>query len=526
MIGLIVSLALILILIIVLTCAPINELLVSQTSNLHTIPTLNECIVTPTAIHTEKVFRIFSDFSSSEVCNRNYNKNKYDSMYDNIKFTTNDDYTHAILINKAMPNLSIPKENVIGFSVEPPYYLNIDDTFINYVEKNVSAYYIGDLNYNTTKLKQPFRSQIGFIWHSPLQQVLSPKIGFMSIIFSDKKETPGQCYRHSLVEAILKTNLPIDIFGRGCEYLSQNNDQRIKGKFNGSKPYQNYKFTIAIENFALSHYVSEKFIDAMMFETIPLYYGASCIDTYFENQFIRLSGNILEDMELIQFVVDYPNDLELTKINRFKAWKKFNLIEHVKEQYNIIDDKPNIIGIPFGMFCSAAYSLDFAHLRTYSFPFDWNQLSISTIMEILNLSNSKTDVEYFYSKLFQSLDIENRDPISQSWFPHDKNDQETLSKYTRRTLRLNEIIQKSNERLIFLTILDSKTTLDDFVKLQQFVLSKTLSKDVTFFVIMPNGTEYYDSTTNTFYWNIDIKEFKDDNEFHRHLGDKIKEFIF
>ncbi len=337
MIYVISSLILLLILIIILTCTP-NEANNEEISIINNV--IDNRILTPTLIQlqdTKKIFRIFSDFASSEICHRGYNKNKDSLEYNNIVFTTNDDFTHAVIINKAMPKLAIPKENVIGFSCEPPYYLGMNNEFIEYAKKNISAYYMGDLKHNSKILPKPFIKHIGYVWHASLQQTLFPKIGFMSIIFSDKKETPGQQYRHQLVQAILKTDLPIDIFGRGCKSLFEQ-DNRVKGEFHTSEPYQNYKFTIAIENFALSHYVSEKFIDPLTFNTVPLYYGASCMDVDFSNQFIRLCGDITKDMELINFVITHSNNLKLAEIDHFKVWKTFSLVEHLKSLYNLLDE--------------------------------------------------------------------------------------------------------------------------------------------------------------------------------------------
>jgi len=141
-----------------------------------------------------------------------------------------------------MPNLTIPKKNVIGFSTEPPFYLGLTNKFINYARKYIGKYYIGDLNHNNSKLKSPFVSHIGYIWHAAFQHEISPKVELMSIIFSNKKETPGQKYRHTLVTEILNSDLPIHIFGRGCRN-SNSSDERVKGSFEGDEPYKNYKFT-------------------------------------------------------------------------------------------------------------------------------------------------------------------------------------------------------------------------------------------------------------------------------------------
>ena len=56
----------------------------------------------------------------------NLNELEKDEDYNkNYSFTSGEDYTHAILMNKAMPSLRIPRENVIGLAFEPREFLNI-----------------------------------------------------------------------------------------------------------------------------------------------------------------------------------------------------------------------------------------------------------------------------------------------------------------------------------------------------------------------------------------------------------------
>ena len=49
-----------------------------------------------------------------------YNDKDYNVKY---KFTNDDDYTHAILINTPIIPKNIPKENVIGLACEPYLFL-------------------------------------------------------------------------------------------------------------------------------------------------------------------------------------------------------------------------------------------------------------------------------------------------------------------------------------------------------------------------------------------------------------------
>ena len=47
------------------------------------------------------------------------------------------DYTHVIIWNIATPKIPerIPKENVIGFALEPPLFLGLTPFFIEYAKK-------------------------------------------------------------------------------------------------------------------------------------------------------------------------------------------------------------------------------------------------------------------------------------------------------------------------------------------------------------------------------------------------------
>lgn len=231
------------------------------------------------------------------------NSKKYGVDY---MFTTEDDYTHAIIMCTAMPNLSIPKENVIGIASEPPYFLGLTDKFIQYAQKHISRYLIGQKG----SLPSPFEECYGYLWHmTPLYHSLlqnQVKNNLISIMVSQKNHAPGHKYRHALVQQILKTNLPIDIYGRGCAFYQ--NDSRLKGVFKKTEPYLSYKFHICIENFKTPHYFSEKITNTLLSSTVPIYYGATTIDSYFPNCIIKLTENIQQDILLLQNICKNPQN--------------------------------------------------------------------------------------------------------------------------------------------------------------------------------------------------------------------------
>jgi hypothetical protein len=130
----------------------------------------------------------------------------------------------------------------------------------------------------------------------------------------------------------LNSNLPIDIYGRICTYLSNNNikDSRVKGEFHEYEPYENYQFHICIENFRTNAYISEKVINPLMTNTVPIYLGCTKIEEHFGDNVIKMSGNLNQDIMLINDIVIHPEkyqkniDLECIK-------SKTSLIQNIKE---------------------------------------------------------------------------------------------------------------------------------------------------------------------------------------------------
>jgi len=281
--------------------------------------------------------KIFSDFLDPEkfkdlvekICETEImpNYGKYKDYY----ITSDDDYTHAIIINKEMPELNIPKKNVIGLAFEPVEFLYLTQDFINYAQHNIGKYFIGD----KLNLPEPFIEHYAYMTYiKPPLNYIPIKIKKMSFIFSKKMSAPGHGYRHMLVNSILNSNLPIDIYGRGCEFYSQYKDPRIKGEFteeNIKICYENYKYHICIENFQSNHYISEKLINPLIYGTIPIYLGCKQYDYYFPNMIIPLNNNVKLDMQLLTHIfnegIEKKIDIEFVK-------NKVNFVKNIISLFN------------------------------------------------------------------------------------------------------------------------------------------------------------------------------------------------
>ena len=279
--------------------------------------------------------KCFSDFCDSSICKKEfelccnvlsldfYGKEKQIYITDDDE----DDFTHAIILNKAMPILNIPKQNVIGLACEPYDFLQIDETFIEYAKKNISKYFIGD----KYQLPEPFIEYFGYMWFTRPIKEITNKNKIMSIVLSNKKFAPGHLYRHQLVKKIIEYRLPIHIYGKGSyEYIKKSN--YVRGSFLKSEPYEDYLYTIAIENFRSNHYFSEKIITPIMYNCSPIYFGCRNIQNYF-NDVLLLSGNVTVDIQNLIVILNNPFKY-YRKMYSEQHEKNVNLLKNIEEIYN------------------------------------------------------------------------------------------------------------------------------------------------------------------------------------------------
>jgi hypothetical protein len=279
--------------------------------------------------------RIFSSFGESANCKGIYERLCEADLMDNygpekeIYITNDDDYTHVVLMNTAMPSdLKVSKDCVVGLAFEPPAFLTQDSIFsyfMEYARLHVSKYLIGSCD----GLSDPFVSGYSFMWHITPPRSMIDKTRPMSIMVSEKTNAPGHIYRHALVKAILQSNLNIDIYGRGCRYYSD--DSRLKGEFTDNELYEPYDFHICIENFQTECYTSEKYTNCILWGTTPIYWGATNIDAVFPNITIALSGDLEKDMRLLSDILLNPS-----------SYKKNIIQEDIRPKMNLLKNLDNI----------------------------------------------------------------------------------------------------------------------------------------------------------------------------------------
>jgi len=131
-----------------------------------------------------------------------------------------------------------------------------------------------------------------------------------SLISSEKRHLKGHKLRHKVIETILAHGYDIDVVGRGYK--------PFKDKQEGLAPY---KFSIIIENCREPDYFSEKLLDCLICETIPIYWGASNISEYFNMEGIIECSSFEDIMAAIKSIpnLEYSSFSEAIEENKTKA---------------------------------------------------------------------------------------------------------------------------------------------------------------------------------------------------------------
>lgn len=158
------------------------------------------------------------------------------------------------------------------------------------------------------------------------------------IISKIRKDNPEpECLynkRCDVVDEIIKSSITVDVFGRDCD--NPNCVGGLPRKIEGLKPY---KFSIGIENSREQNYISEKFYDCILTNTIPIYYGATNIREVFpENGYFVIEDieNTQQILQLLQYINENADMLyqemlpELHKI-KDRFFKEFNLLTKILE---------------------------------------------------------------------------------------------------------------------------------------------------------------------------------------------------
>lgn len=130
------------------------------------------------------------------------------------------------------------------------------------------------LTHNTWLLKACPNARFlafGTTWITDIERDYSAKTKNISLVASKKWKAGGHRLRHSVVRAIHKNSLDVDVMGRGYKPFDDKADALAA-----------YRFSIVIENSRTGGYFTEKLLDSLICLAVPIYWGAPDITHFFD----------------------------------------------------------------------------------------------------------------------------------------------------------------------------------------------------------------------------------------------------
>ena len=150
----------------------------------------------------------------------------------------------------------------------------------------------------------------GTTWVQDWKEIDTTKTTMLSLIASSKTDLEGHRLRHQVVDWIKAEGIEADILGRGYAPFDRKSD--------GLAPY---RYSIIIENVREPEYFTEKLIDCLLCETVPIYWGAQQIADTFDPRGMLMCQSLDEIKVAIAILSaeDYQSRLEFIAKNKEKA---------------------------------------------------------------------------------------------------------------------------------------------------------------------------------------------------------------
>lgn len=148
------------------------------------------------------------------------------------------------------------------------------------------------------------------------------KTKMCSLIASKRNDLEGHKLRHRIADLIVANDLAIDVMGRGYK--------AFENKADGLAPY---RFSIVIENSSEDAYFTEKLIDALICETIPIYWGAPDIAEFFDPDGMLICNSENDIMGTLENLSDeaYFSRLRAIEENRNRAMRYADFYRHAAQ---------------------------------------------------------------------------------------------------------------------------------------------------------------------------------------------------
>lgn len=158
-----------------------------------------------------------------------------------------------------------------------------------------------------------------------------------------------------------------EFFHELCKYKKVDSAGRYLNNMGGGyledkiKFIANYKFNIAFENSAISGYTTEKVMEPMKVNSIPIYWGNPSVDKDFNTKSIICLQDFSSIKECIEYIIELDNNDNLYTSKLCEPWLKAdsNYIDYKERLWNFFE---NIFSKPLD---KARYISDYGYQPYY-----------------------------------------------------------------------------------------------------------------------------------------------------------------
>ncbi len=150
----------------------------------------------------------------------------------------------------------------------------------------------------------------GSTWVPEWKSIDLHKSRMATLIASGKKSLPGHRLRHEVVNWISNNKRDVDIVGRGYKPFEQKHEALAA-----------YRYSVVIENVREPSYFTEKLIDCLLCNTVPIYWGAPDIGSFFETNGMIICNNFEDITAALANIseADYQSRLDYISTNQLRA---------------------------------------------------------------------------------------------------------------------------------------------------------------------------------------------------------------
>lgn len=155
------------------------------------------------------------------------------------------------------------------------------------------------------------------------------KTKMCSLIASSKRSQPGHILRHQVADWVQNTDLAVDFLGQGYA--------PFKDKGDGLAPY---RYSVVIENVQEDNCFTEKLVDAVLCETVPIYWGCPNIETFMDTAGMVICHSF-EDLQMALNAMsdaDYQKHLQGLKTAKPQAASYADFFERAARA--VLEDRP------------------------------------------------------------------------------------------------------------------------------------------------------------------------------------------